>query len=153
MAEKSGFTAGVYVLLERGSKDNPEALFLHRTGSKYQNDTFMTPGGGVEPGEPPLAAAVREPREETGVVIDPADLVLGYVMFRGAHDETGNRVDIVFRTRKWGGEPKNNEPHKCDELRWLRLRDLPESVPEYLRKAIGHMLSGEMYSEFDWPAK
>jgi 8-oxo-dGTP pyrophosphatase MutT (NUDIX family) len=33
---------------------------------------WITPGGGVEPGESPVEAAVREFREETGVVIDIA---------------------------------------------------------------------------------
>src|SRR6478672_5767878 len=36
---------------------------------------WITPGGGVEPGESDLAAAVREVREETGLVVDERDLV------------------------------------------------------------------------------
>lgn len=34
------------------------------------SDGYVPPGGGVEPGEDPEAAAVREAREETGVRVD-----------------------------------------------------------------------------------
>ena len=36
---------------------------------------WITPGGGVEPGESDLAAAVREVAEETGLTVDPKALV------------------------------------------------------------------------------
>ncbi len=146
MKEKRGVAPGVYVIMERDG----EALFLHRSGSSYLNGTYMLPGGGVEPGESPSDAAVREVKEEVDVDIDPSTLEGAHVMFRGAHDETGERVDIFLKTSTWEGEPTNNEPHKCDELIWFPLGDIPETVPEYVVKALEHTLNGEGYSEFDW---
>lgn len=46
-------------------------------GSKW----WVTPGGGIDPGESELQAAVREVREETGLIATPADL-LGPVAIR-----------------------------------------------------------------------
>lgn len=43
---------------------------------------WETPGGGVDPDESVVAAAVRETREETGYLIDPP--VVGPLIWRGA---------------------------------------------------------------------
>lgn len=42
---------------------------------------WVTPGGGIDPGESPLEAAVREVQEETGLIANPDEL-LGPVALR-----------------------------------------------------------------------
>ncbi len=58
----------------------------------YGNGKWMLPGGGIKRGEAPLAAGVRELREETGCGLDSAALL-------DVHDEplagTVNRVHLV----------------------------------------------------------
>jgi 8-oxo-dGTP diphosphatase len=146
MAKTCSAVPGVYLIMEKDG----HALFLHRNGSAYLDGMHMTPGGGVEPGEPPTVAAAREAAEEIGISVDLPDLTHVHTMYRGAHDATGDRVDIFFKVTKWKGEPINNEPHKCDELVWLPLNNLPESVPLYVRSAIESSEKGVLYSEFDW---
>ena len=63
--------------------DARELLLCHVTG----HDHWDLPKGGPAPGEPPLAAALRETREETGLVLDPAALLdLGRLEYRPRKD-------------------------------------------------------------------
>jgi 8-oxo-dGTP diphosphatase len=146
MSESAKASPGVYVIMRRGE----EALFLHRLNTTYQLGKHMLPGGGVEKDEPITMAGVREASEEVGVDMEANDLQPAHFMYRPPHDETGERADYFFVTDTWTGEPRINEPHKCDELAWFPLKNLSDSVPEYVRVAINHWLNGVVYSEFGW---
>jgi len=51
---------------------NP-VLLIHRTKEDWQKGLFNLPGGHIEDGETPIQAAVRELKEETGLVADEID--------------------------------------------------------------------------------
>lgn len=51
--------------------DGSRLLLCHVTGAKH----WDLPKGRMDPGEIPIEAAVRELREETGLVVDPSSLV------------------------------------------------------------------------------
>lgn len=63
--------------------DEAELLLCHVTGQ----DHWDLPKGGIAPGETPLAAALRETREETGLGLDAAALLdLGRLQYRPRKD-------------------------------------------------------------------
>jgi 8-oxo-dGTP pyrophosphatase MutT (NUDIX family) len=60
-----------------------EILLCHVTGQNH----WDLPKGGAQPGEAPLAAALRETLEETGLVLDSATLLdLGRLPYRARKD-------------------------------------------------------------------
>jgi 8-oxo-dGTP diphosphatase len=70
-----GFELSASVAIWRGR----EVLLMKRAGGVGSGGWFL-PGGHVEPGERPVDAAVREVKEETGIVLDRESLSLADVM-------------------------------------------------------------------------
>ena len=97
---------------------------------------WFTPGGGIEPGEEPLDAAVREVAEESGIVLDPA-AVVGPVLTRSAvFDFLARHVrqEEVFFLARLPQRPEDLgladdgwtdvERATLDEVRWFTLDEL-----------------------------
>lgn len=133
----------VYVFLTQSGR----ILMLRRFQTGYEDGNYSVPAGHLDGGESVTMAAIREAREECGVSIAPEDLQPVGVMHRRAGD---GRVDFFFATTHWNGDVTNNEPHKCDDLSWHALDDLPENTIPYIRQAISNYKQGVWFSEFGW---
>ena len=70
---------------------------------RADDETWGMPGGWVEVPESPAEAAVRETREETGLAIEPVELVDVYNRRPGEYGFHG-QVNIVYRCNVAGGE-------------------------------------------------
>ena len=96
------------------------------------NMTFWaTPGGGMEPGETPLAAAIREVREELGIAVSlegPVHRAVGIFEFEGVLIEN---TDIFFASR-WDGVPHltgatETESAALIEARWWTSEEIEQT--------------------------
>ncbi len=142
--ERNKAVPAVYVILRK----EDVILIARRCNTGYQDGNYNLPSGHVEDGETPIDAMVREVKEEIGVEIRKDDLHFAHVSYRLAHDETGQRADYFFWADKWSGEVINAEPHKCDDLKWVRPEDLPANMTPHVRAIIGYFQNGVIYSEF-----
>jgi mutator protein MutT len=127
-------------------RDQDKVLLLRRFNTGYEDGKYSLPAGHVDAGETFTEALVREVAEEVGVVFEATDVHVAHIMHRKSIDS--ERVDAFFVAEKWSGEPKNMEPHKCDDLSWYPLDALPDNTIEYVRQALECVRDGKSYSEF-----
>jgi 8-oxo-dGTP diphosphatase len=108
----------VLTILRSGS----EMLLVRRTKADALQNKYIPIGGHVEPFEAPRQAAIREVREETGLVIDA-------VTFRGVLVET-SPTEYNWVTFIYSADVERFAPPECAEgvLEWVavaRLGALP----------------------------
>jgi 8-oxo-dGTP pyrophosphatase MutT (NUDIX family) len=90
-------------------------------------NAWMTIGGMVEPDEDPAFAAVREAREEAGILVELEGIIgaLGGPQFRLRYpngDETAY-VTIVYGARLIGGVPQA-DGDETDDVSWFGLGEM-----------------------------
>jgi 8-oxo-dGTP diphosphatase len=122
-------------------------LLLRRYNTGWRDGEYSVPAGHVEAGETVSAAAVREAREEVGVMLAASDLKVVHVMHRKSDDE---RIDFFLCARRWDGDITNSEPNKCDDLRWCEVDAVPPSAIPYVAYALKCWAAGVEYSEYGW---
>jgi ADP-ribose pyrophosphatase YjhB (NUDIX family) len=122
--------------------DSHDRLLLVRHDD---SDVWATPGGTIEPNEPPAQAAVREAREELGVEVVPRDLigVFGGPGYEVVYDN-GDRVAYVtaaFHCEITDGEIQVDgiEVHEARHVPETGWRDL--HTPVWLEGFLPHVFA------------
>ena len=113
MGKPKGETWGVGILL----LNNGNILLGRRT----DNNTWGSPGGGVEDGENPIDAIIREVKEETGLDINVFNLTFVYRTY--SYNEGSIWNSFVFVCDRFSGELKP-QAGEVEELKWVPLADL-----------------------------
>ena len=78
-----------------------ELIFQHRAPNKdtYPDLLDATVGGHVEIGDSYLETAIKETREETGVMLEASDLILINKIFKRGEDKLTGKINNVVNTR------------------------------------------------------
>ncbi|WP_333760864.1 bifunctional class I SAM-dependent methyltransferase/NUDIX hydrolase [Streptomyces sp. IBSBF 2390] len=93
---------------------------------RHRRGTLELPGGTVEAGESFEAAAVRELREETGLIARPDDVeLLGTLV-----DNAGGivRVTVGAVVGAWEGRPATQPDESVGDWAWYPLDQLPDGL-------------------------
>ena len=111
--------------------DAQQRLLMCRLSAITERPGAWTlPGGGVEFGEHPEAAAQRELLEETGLVGKVVELLTVDSLHRAAHDETGefdyHSVRIVYRTEVADGALTHEANGSTDRAAWCTPAELAQ---------------------------
>ncbi|WP_424464490.1 NUDIX hydrolase [Pseudoclavibacter helvolus] len=103
--------------------ENSEGQVL--TVRKRGTTKFMLPGGKLEPGESPKAAAIREIEEEVGISLADADVTfLGEWRTAAANEAATDLLGTVYLAAL-AGVPRARA--EIDELRWVDAYPGPDA--------------------------
>ncbi|PYI51807.1 NUDIX hydrolase [Paenibacillus flagellatus] len=138
------FYGSVHVLFYR----NDEVLLLKRKNTGFMDGMWSVVAGRIDGAEEVVSAAIREAREEAGVDIDPSGIDVVGVMHR--KNTSSEWIDFYLKVKSWKGDIVNKEPHKCEELRWFPLGDLPETVIPYVKSALARNHDRIWFESFGW---
>lgn len=144
MSDRFKYIGSAYLFL---IKDN-QILLQRRANTGFEDGNYGVPAGHLDGEESARVGCAREIREEIGIKIKPEDLTVVHVMHRKASKD--ERIDFFMVATVWEGEIINNEPEKCDDLRWFPLDALPGNMIEYVEIALRHYLNKVMYSEYGY---
>lgn len=121
--------AAAVITDERG-----RVLLVHHT---YGQFNWEIPGGLGEPNESGEANAVREVREETGLVVVAERLT-------GVYFEPGRDFHhFVFVCRRADREEPRPTSEEISEVRWCDPTDLPRPISDFTARRIDDALSGK----------
>ncbi len=106
---------------------------------------LIVPGGYVETGETPQAALIREYEEETGVTVEPENII--GIRFN-MHDWY-----VAFKARYISGSPKSDYDENS-EVVWMEVTEAlqREDVPDLTKKLIQSTIAdnaGLRYTEYE----
>lgn len=100
---------------------NEEKLLLCRLSKQLPRwvGQWTLPGGGIDFGEHPEKAAVREIMEETGVNVEIATVA----NVNSIHDDSGEQnfhgIRIIYHTNYLGGDLRNEVNGTTDFCKWF----------------------------------
>ena len=144
MSDRFTYIGSSYLFLIEDNK----ILLQRRFQTGFMDGFYGVPAGHLDGNETAREGCAREIKEEIDIDIKPEDLEVVHIMHRkAANDE---RIDFFMTAKSYAGEIKNVEPHKCDDLSWFELDNLPDNIVDYVKVALEKYKAEVTYSEFGY---
>jgi 8-oxo-dGTP pyrophosphatase MutT (NUDIX family) len=130
-------------------KDN-QVLLGRRINTGFKDGFFALPGGKHDGHETLSLTACREAQEELGIICVPYDLRFSTVIHVKGSFTPSELIYVTFEITQYQGEIINNEPHKCSELHFFPINQLPDKMTEVSRRCVQNTVNGISFDEMGW---
>ena len=107
-------------------KDN--LVLVGKRKNNLDAGTYAFPGGHLEMFESFGECAVRETKEETGLIVEPIETFPSGVtndFFKGLNK---HYITLFIRTQYISGTLENLEPEKCEGWEWYKWEKMPSNL-------------------------
>ena len=122
---------GVACLVMRAGR-----ILLLRRHRSHGAGSWSTPGGHLDFGETPEACAIRETKEETGLIVtDPQFFALTNDVFA---EDGKHYITIWLNAQASDGEPQIGDPAEVAAVGWFD----PASMPSPLFLSLANLVAG-----------
>ncbi len=145
MRERFKLIPAIYLVLHKGDK----VLLHQRANTQYHNGEYGLVSGHMDGDELGTTAMIREAKEEAGIDLKPEDLKFVHLVHRLNRETGDEHIDIFYEAHKWTGEITNIEPHKCSDLSWFPIDNLPRNTIPLIKNVVTKIKNGEHYSEYE----
>jgi len=145
MNDRFKLTPAVYLILRKGN----EVLLHQRANSSYHNGMYGLVSGHMDGDELGTTAMIREAKEEAGINLTLQDLTFVHIVHRLGRESGIEYIDIFYEAHEWTGEITNVEPHKCSDLSWFPIDNLPENTIPVIKNVLASVKINEYYSEYE----
>lgn len=135
--------SAVYLILIKDDR----VLLLRRFNTGWQDGNYSLVAGHLDGDETVKDTMIRETKEEIGIIIKKEDLKIVHIIHRKTLNDN-EYIDFFLTTNKWTAEPKNIESDKCDEIKWLPLKMLPDNLLPHVKQALENYEKNIPFSEF-----
>ena len=133
----------VELMIERDGK----VFMVKRKNTGFMDGHYAFVGGHVEHNESLKQAGVREAKEECGIDIKEEDMEFICGIRNGKKDDYFN---FFYKVTNFLGEPQNIEKDKCEEIRWIDLKEIPENTVPNEKRAIYNYLNNVKIDEYNF---
>lgn len=142
---QANFYSAVFAIIKN---DKWEILFQKRKNTWYMDWFYQLPSWHLEWRETMKAWMIRELKEELGIDVLEKDLNILNISHRLSEQRERVYFNIYIEVLNYSWEITNNEPDKCEELRYISRKDFNDLwVVEYNLEILDIIKRGVYISE------